>query len=113
MKFGKILFPPQNILTWNNVCSCDQASIIIHGDTEKDNNYISNLQDHFHHHSRHGKKTADRKAEDNGGVTIVQNHSQSTVSDGESSTVVVTVSATVDAQTSPRSTPEVEILAHL
>jgi len=86
-----------------------KASIIIHSDGEKDN-YISNIRDQFTRVHLKEKEGAGKVSPRADGVTIVQS---SELSGGDG--VVVTVSATVDRQSSSsaRSTPEVDILAHL
>ena len=89
-----------------------KASIIIHSDGEKDN-YISNIRDQFSRvnlKEKEGGSSAGKTSPRGDGVTIVQSSELETGSEGGG--VVVTVSAAVD-QLSERSTPEVDILAHL
>ena len=90
-----------------------KASIIIHSDGETKDNYISNIQEEF---GRAGFKRS--RKEKTGGVdsddqvTFVQ----SAELPADHPAVVVTVSASVadrESSASARSTPEIDILAHL
>lgn len=89
-----------------------KASIIIHSDDGEKDNYISNIRDQFTRVQLKDKEEKVSSPRRPDGVTIVQN---SEMSGGGGEGVVVTVSASVDreASTSARSTPEVDILAHL